>query len=66
MTTVRQVNSALKVRGTDCKLYRGKGYYFISGPAADACYQQGIYIYSLHDVSVDWMLKQIDHLLQNQ
>jgi hypothetical protein len=43
MTTLKQVNQALKEKFGDLELVRGKGYYYFSGKVASSWSEQGLY-----------------------
>ena len=43
MTTLKQVNQALKEKFGDLELVRGKGYYYFSGTACQSWKETGLY-----------------------
>lgn len=55
---VAEVNKALRARGAEEKLTRGRGYYYFRDGTAAGWYSTSVYVYSASDLSVeDWLAK---------
>ena len=54
-TTLKKVNKALddKFGAGKLELVKGKGYFYFVGPLSSQMVEQGIYTYSINDISVD-------------
>jgi len=61
---VAQVNAALRTRGSKDKLYRGKGYYYFSGPKTSSWPETAVYVSHAEQLSVEEWLKEYDHMKQ--
>ena len=56
MTTVREVNAALRLRGIEERLRRRRGYFCFIGGAAHTWPRTAIYTFSLGGLSVEEVL----------
>jgi len=58
MTTVREVNVALKARGIKERLRRGSGYFYFFGGSAHTWPRTAIYTVNLAELSVEEVLAE--------
>lgn len=57
---VAEVNRAIKARGREEKLTRGRGYYYFREGTAAGWYSHSVYVYSASDLSVEQWMKEFD------
>lgn len=62
---VAEVNKALKARGVEEKLTRGRGYYYFRDGTAAGWYRSSVYVFSASDLPVERWLEEYD-LLANE
>ena len=66
MTTVREVNAALRLRGIEERLRRRRGYFCFVGGAAHTWPRTAIYTLSLGGLSVEEILGEWQNMLGRQ
>lgn len=66
MTTVAQVNAALKKAGAAHRLVRGRGYYYVTGDDASSWYQTGLYATHLNNRTLESVLQEIEALKEGK
>lgn len=66
MTTISEVNAALKNAGAAHRLVRGRGYYYVTGGDAPSWYQTGLYATHLHNRTLESVLQEIEALKEGK
>ena len=62
MSRLTDVNEALKARGEEPRLYRGKGYYYFAGGSAACWPTSGVYVNKAEEMTVDEWLDEYQRL----
>lgn len=56
VVTLVRINAMLSAAGIADRLYKGRGYFYFNGPAADRWAQQGVYVNRLWHLTLGgWM-----------
>ena len=66
MTTVREVNVALRLRGIEERLRRGRGYFYFYNGEASSWPRTAIYTFSLGGLSVEEILGEWQNMSGRQ
>ena len=53
MLTLKKVNKAIKDKGYDAELVKGDGYFYFSGEDVSLCFEQGVYVYRLNQLTLE-------------
>lgn len=66
MTTLNQINKAIKVAGYKAELFKGEGYFYFSGHDVDLLDDLGVYgVFHLSDYTIEQWVEELKQKLVN-
>ena len=63
MPTLKQINAAIRERGIDAVLMKGRGYFYFSGPAVELASSTSVWVYQLDELTVPQWLAELDQIV---
>lgn len=58
--TLSQINKALKAKGYDGVLYKGKGYFYFAEGEASNWHSPSVYVYTLNELSLKQWIEEYE------